>query len=140
MARILVIDDEAPLRLLLRRLLERQGHCVDEAANGAEGLRCYAAKPAALVITDIQMPVMNGLTFMLALRCVWPAAVVLAISGDVHGLTQAQMFTPHTLAKPFEPQHLLAAVQTLVATSAFLPEGRPFDPGSRGAACPRPEA
>ena len=61
MARILVVDDDKAVRLLLRASLERQGYTVVEAENVDEGLRYYRAAPADLVITDIQMPVMDGL-------------------------------------------------------------------------------
>jgi CheY-like chemotaxis protein len=53
MAMILVIDDQAPLRTLLRTVLERAGHEVTEAPNGRLGLALYREKPADLVITDI---------------------------------------------------------------------------------------
>ena len=67
-ARILVVDDDKAVRLLLRAVLERRGHSVVEAENGDEGLRYYRAAPADLVITDIQMPVMDGYETTRAIR------------------------------------------------------------------------
>ena len=61
MASILVVDDDKAVRMLLRAGLERRGHSVAEAENDAEGLQCDRAAPPALVLTDIQMPVMDGL-------------------------------------------------------------------------------
>ena len=52
MATILVIDDEAPVRTLLRTVLEQAGHEVTEASNGRLGLAAYREKPTDLVITD----------------------------------------------------------------------------------------
>ena len=123
MAQILVIDDNAALRGMLRFLLEDAGYEVVEAAHGAEGLQQYLAAPPAVVITDLEMPVMDGLQFLRVLRHEAPAATVIAISGNPQALTQAQTLTPHTLAKPFALQHMLTAVQTLVATPAPLPAG-----------------
>ena len=56
MATILVIDDQAPLRRLLRTVLERAGHEVTEAPNGRLGLAVYRERHADLVITDMLMP------------------------------------------------------------------------------------
>jgi len=67
MATILVIEDQAPLRTLLRTVLERAGHEVREAPNGRLGLAVYREKPADVVITDILMPEMNGLDMILEL-------------------------------------------------------------------------
>ncbi|MEO6111274.1 MAG: response regulator, partial [Nitrospiraceae bacterium] len=53
MATILVIDDQEPVRRLLRTVLERAGHEVTEAPNGRLGLAAYRERPADLVITDI---------------------------------------------------------------------------------------
>ena len=115
MARILVVDDDESIRFLLRAVLERQGYEVIEAENGYEGLLCYHAEPTDLVITDLEMPVMNGLQLLLALQHAVPPAVVIAISGNPHALTQARTLTPHTIAKPFEPRQVITAVQMLVA-------------------------
>src|SRR5919109_531956 len=95
-SRILVVDDDNAVRLLLRTLLERRGHSVVEAANGAEGLQHYRAAPTDLVITDIQMPVMDGLQMIKELRGDFPAAKIIAISGDRGKLTAAQTFSQCT--------------------------------------------
>jgi signal transduction histidine kinase/CheY-like chemotaxis protein len=65
---ILVVEDDATTRSMLRRLLERQGWSVAEASNGREGLdRVRAARPA-LVLLDLMMPEMDGFAFLDALR------------------------------------------------------------------------
>ena len=65
---ILVIDDDATTRSMLRRLLERQGWAVLEAANGLEGLACIEETRPALVLLDLMMPQMGGFAFLDALR------------------------------------------------------------------------
>ena len=67
MATILIIDDEEPVRVLLRSALQADGYEVVEAVNGREGLELYRRKPADLVITDILMPELNGLDMLLEL-------------------------------------------------------------------------
>lgn len=110
MRRILVVDDEQAIRGLLRDMLEPVGYEVVEAANGAEGLRRYHAVPPDLVMTDIEMPVMDGLALMLALRRACPWVKLLAMSGSGNTLQKARPLTPYTLEKPFT----LAAVQATV--------------------------
>ena len=109
-ARILVVDDEKVVRLLLRAVLERRGHSVVEAENGDEGLRYYRAAPTDLVITDIQMPVMDGLQMIKELRHAFPTAKIIAISGDRGKLAAAQTFSQCTFAKPLYMEEFLDAV------------------------------
>ena len=113
MPRILVIDDDAAMRELLRFVLEEEGYTVIEAADGAEGLQWYQADPTDLVITDLHMPGMDGLELLAALRRVVPPPALLAISGNQEALTQAKRFTPHTFAKPLPLEQVLAAVRQL---------------------------
>ncbi len=117
MARILVIDDDESIRFLLRAVLEFQGYDVIEAENGYEGLLCYQAEPADLVITDIQMPVMDGLELLMELRRTFPRAKVIAISGGRRTLEAARTFTPHTFEKPFSLEEVVDTVHELVAAS-----------------------
>jgi two-component system chemotaxis response regulator CheY len=66
--RILVIDDASLIRLYYRDALERAGFEVDEALNGVEALEKLLMAPADLLIVDVNMPQMDGLTFLRALR------------------------------------------------------------------------
>jgi len=116
-ARILVVDDDKTVRLLLRTALERRGHAVDEAENGAEGLQSYRAAPTDLVITDIQMPVMDGLQMIKELRGAFPTAKIIAISGEKGGLAAAQPLSQGTFEKPLYMAEFLDAVQKF----AFAP-------------------
>src|SRR5262245_60829573 len=115
MASILVIDDEAPIRSLLRTTLEAAGHTVTEAANGREGLALYRHQPTDLVITDIAMPELNGLDMMLALTSQFLDAKVIAISGvggETDGLVVAKLLgARRTFHKPFSMPQLLDAVR-----------------------------
>jgi len=115
MATILIIDDEEPIRALLRFALEAAGYEVTEAANGRQGLDLYRQRPTDLVITDMLMPELNGLDLLLDLTREFLDAKVIAISGageeqnvlDVAKLLGARQ----TFQKPFSVPQLLDAVR-----------------------------
>ena len=65
---VLVVDDDASARARLRTVLERHGWTVREAANGVEALERVAAARPRLILLDLTMPVMDGFTFLHALR------------------------------------------------------------------------
>ena len=81
MADVLVIDDSAHVRDFLRRALERAGHRVVEAEDGAKGVRLFRQHPADLVITDIYMPEKEGLETIREIRSGFPGARIIAITG-----------------------------------------------------------
>lgn len=66
--RVLIVEDATLVRLYYRDALERSGYVVDEAMNGLEALERLLVTPADLLIVDINMPKMDGLTFLQALR------------------------------------------------------------------------
>ena len=86
MSRILVVDDEPDQRFLLRRLLERAGHEVSEAHHGAAALQAVRESAPDLVVTDVMMPVMDGVELIRCLRGDPATAYIpiLAASGDTH--------------------------------------------------------
>ena len=114
MATILVIDDDEGLRLLLRAMLEADGHQVREAENGRRGLEEYRAQPTDLVITDILMPERDGMEVILELTREFLDARVIAMtgaSGDQNFLSVAKLLgARHILQKPFGAQELQSAV------------------------------
>ena len=115
MARILVIDDQEPIRSLLRAVLEGAGHEVLEASNGRLGLEMYREKSADLIITDIVMPEMNGLELMLEMTRNFLNFKVIAISGGLEsesGLNVAKLLgARQTFQKPLDMGKLLSAVR-----------------------------
>ncbi len=119
MACILVVEDDQFVRSLLRAVLERQGYSVIEAENGAEGLQAYQAKPTDVVITDIQMPGMDGLEMSLKLRRAFPTARILAMSGGKRALNMAKTLVQYTLEKPLCMEELLHTVQQLVSAAGI---------------------
>jgi CheY-like chemotaxis protein len=115
MARILIVEDEEHIRQVLQVALGEAGHVVEEAHNGAQGLQCYAATPADLVIMDMRMPVMDGRQLILALRHQFPNTTILAVSGEPGLLDTARaLHVQGTLQKPFTIMDLLKVVQKLL--------------------------
>lgn len=115
MLKILVIDDEAPIRMLLRTVLEKDGYEVREAADGRAGIALYRQAPADLVIADILMPELDGLDMIVELTREFLNVKVIAITG-VHGepdlLDRARLLgARHTLYKPFSLEQLLKVVR-----------------------------
>lgn len=116
MARVLVIDDDEDLRTLIKAMLERVGHRVEEAADGAEGLKAFGKSPPDLVLTDISMPGIDGHEVISALKVANKSVPVIAISGggsmpkDELLLKAAQLGAAEVIMKPFEFEQLAGAV------------------------------
>jgi len=123
MAHLLVVDDDALLREVLRFGLERVGHQVSEAVDGRSALALHQANPADLVITDIIMAGMEGLETIIELRKHFPTTKIIAISGGGMGkagdyLALASKFGAHrTVAKPFSMIKLAGLVSELLEDS-----------------------
>jgi DNA-binding NtrC family response regulator len=121
MATILVIDDEAQVRATMRRVLERYGYAVAEAANGREALKAIASTSCDLVITDINMPEMDGIEVIMALSERQPGLPIIAISGggrlpkDLLLASADMLGAVTTLAKPFDIPDLIGSVERALA-------------------------
>jgi two-component system cell cycle response regulator CpdR len=119
MARILVAEDEAPVREYVRRILESQGHEVVVVSDGAEALVKLARHPFDLLLTDISMPNMDGVELWLKVARDWPGMRVLMMSGyaaqrtRVHGIGEPSY---PILQKPFSMVDLHDAVERVLAS------------------------
>jgi two-component system, chemotaxis family, chemotaxis protein CheY len=116
---ILVVDDKAEVRQLLKTALEDAGYVVATAANGAEALARQRQSPAQVVITDLFMPDIDGFETIQALRASFPATRIVAISGDSertrHEYLQAAQLigVDATLRKPISIDALLQTLESL---------------------------
>ena len=116
--KILLIDDDDPMRRIMAHTLELGGHCVRQARDGREGLEQLDQGRFDLVITDISMPEMDGLEVLAEARRRGYDGKVLAMSGGVMGLqpnlhVARLMGAQATLSKPFSPEELETAIQQL---------------------------
>jgi CheY-like chemotaxis protein len=121
MALILVIDDSSVIRCLMRAALTDAGHTVIEAADGQAGLALFHSRRPHLVITDLVMPVKDGIETIREIRKCDPETPILAISEALDSveylyLNAAKKLGAHvTLSKPFSPADLQRAVDSLLA-------------------------
>lgn len=118
--RILVIDDDIPVRTAIRVVLEREGYVVDEAGNGREAMERVRAQRPQLILCDIFMPRQDGFDTIRALRREVPRVPIVAISGggSVAG-TDALRMARHlgaadVLHKPLHHAGLLGVIQHLL--------------------------
>lgn len=91
MEHILIVDDEENARIGLKKLLALEGFRVEAVANGYEALEYLREEPVDLVITDINMPEMNGLVFLRELNRSYPAVNVIMVTayGGVESYLEA---------------------------------------------------
>ena len=114
--RVLVVDDDGDIRLLLRELLERAGYTVDEAGDGKTALRQLFANAPALVILDVTMPDMDGYQTLERIRDLSevPVLMLTARTQELEKVRGLSAGADDYVAKPFGRQELLARVQALL--------------------------
>jgi len=115
MATLLVVDDDATVLKLVVAVLEGRGHTVLPAVNGLEALMVYSSYRARidLVVTDFDMPQMDGGELISRIRAQDPEKKILLMSGRAAGELYGVENCP-TLSKPFLPNRLLAVVDWLL--------------------------
>jgi two-component system, NarL family, capsular synthesis sensor histidine kinase RcsC len=118
MRTVLVIDDEAPLRGVLRDMLSACGYDADVAEDGIAGLARFQARRYDAVITDLVMPGMNGLEVAAALRGIDPGVRIILLTGSAPALTagRARESGVTLLHKPIALRDLKAAVDAVCAS------------------------
>lgn len=120
MATILVTDDEALIRLTIRKMLEKEGHRVLEACDGKQAEAVTAEVKIDLLITDIIMPEQEGIETIMAIRKTQSELPILAMSGggrnaNLDYLVTAELLGANaTLCKPFGKDALIQAVNALL--------------------------
>src|SRR5882724_3900076 len=111
--RTLLVEDEANMVRTLAKILERRGYVVDAAANGEEALQRLSAANYDLVITDLNMPVMDGMQLLreMKARQLHPATIVLTGHGTIQSAVEAmKLGAGDYLIKPCHPDELLVVV------------------------------
>jgi len=120
MIEILVVDDDALMRGLIAEWLGEAGYRVRQAETGTAALQMLRSRPAGLLITDMDMPGRDGAQTLGEARRMLPGLAVIVISGGTRNgrqdwaATARELGAAKTLAKPFEKQDLLAAVEQTV--------------------------
>jgi phosphate regulon transcriptional regulator PhoB len=126
--KILVVEDEADIRELLRYSLVQEGYTVEEAADGAEALDRVTRRAPDLVMLDLMLPRMSGLELCRRLRsnpetARLPVIVVTAKSAEVDRVLGLEMGADDYVVKPFSPREVVARVKALLrrASAALEP-------------------
>lgn len=124
MAHILIIDDEDMVRMVLKQSLEKAGHAVTEASNGAKGIKALHDGNFDLIITDIVMPEKEGVETIAEIRASEPDLPIIAVSGggrigpENYLDAARKLGANHAFAKPFDRAELLGAVDQCLSAAA----------------------
>jgi CheY-like chemotaxis protein len=115
MARILVVDDEPSIRMLMRTILQSEGHSITTASNGREALEMVIANVPDLIVLDLMMPEMDGWHLLeeLHIRGLRRHTRVVIVSGhyDPQGISEERRaHAHHDHPKPFDPASLIELV------------------------------
>jgi len=118
--RVLIIDDDEQIRVLLQQMMEWAGYDVQVAENGKVAMQMQSEKPADLVITDLIMPEQEGLETISWLKKEYAGIKIIAISGG--GRIGPEAYLPAALelgadkvfSKPFDVQEVVTSVNELL--------------------------
>jgi len=113
--KVLVVDDNADLRAIIRRLLEKHGFCVTEAASGRRAIEQLDEDLPDVVLLDVMMPEMSGFEVLDRIRgsartAKLPVVMVTAKNEDDDVLTGYQTGADYYLTKPYTPDHLIYSI------------------------------
>lgn len=116
MYRILVVDDEEMIRSLIRKYAEFEGHTVSEAANGMEALNKFKNGDYQLVIMDIMMPVLDGLSACREIRKTSDVPIILlsARGEEYDRIGGFQLGVDDYVVKPFSPKELMLRIDAIM--------------------------
>ncbi|XGV96984.1 MAG: response regulator transcription factor [Leptolyngbya sp. BL-A-14] len=122
MKKVLVVDDDATLRMALTRYLEKRGYLTQDVASGLEALELFEQDPPDLIVSDVMMPEMDGFEFCRRLRSIRSGQLVpfifLSSKGEVEDRVQGHSIgADDYLIKPFEPRELLAKIEAQLERS-----------------------
>lgn len=117
---ILIVDDDDMMRSFVKELLTINKFKITEADNGKSGLKAFLENTPDLVITDIIMPEMEGISFIKELRSHDKSIPIIAMTGNVHGRMEefldisAKLGADEILRKPIKSQDFLEAINKLL--------------------------
>jgi len=119
MPRIMIVDDVSSIRQIVSKVFQDVGYQVTEAARGDEALDLAKLKRVHLVITDVEMPGMNGLELIKALRALksyqtTPILILARDASDVNIKKAETLGASGFIEKPFTPERLLSVVNQVL--------------------------
>jgi len=128
-AEVLIVDDDPRVRDVLHEVFLAGGYKCQLAANGREGLETFGAARPPLTVTDINMPVMDGLTFLKHVHAVDPDAAILVLTGvgDVRTAVESLKYGAYDfILKPVNMQELLIAADRALERRQLVVERREY--------------
>ena len=135
--KVMVIDDEEPIRRILKRFFHRAGFEVSTAEDGRAALERIRKDPPALILLDVHMPSFDGLKFLRALRAFAPGLPVIMVTGEVDEDLARKTFdlgAVDYVVKPLDLAYLETTVQAVLAAAPGpeTPPGPPSFPCRHG--------
>jgi len=125
-ARVLIVEDEQTDRVFLGNIVEGMGHEVYFASDGEQAFKTYMKRSIDVVVTDLLMPNVDGMEFIVALKTLFPNAPIIAVSGQGPELLAAaeNKGASVALGKPVDPQELLGAIEKVAPARSLPPTPR----------------
>ncbi len=126
MAKILIADDERTVLLLIQRLLNANGYETAEAANGLAALELFQTQFFDLIITDLRMPRMDGMTFLHEVNKLEPTIPIIILTAYTPTENADEIMKNCTsvyMAKPFKADDLLNTVRCMLGTGTNIGKG-----------------
>lgn len=120
MARILVVDDEPDVRLFIERALKADGHEVTSTFDGYAAINALRERPFDILLTDIAMPGMDGISLSLQAERDFPLMKILLMTGYAHERQRAHNLDElvhEVMTKPFDLETLRTRINAMVTSS-----------------------
>ena len=140
--KVLVVDDEAAIRALIAKIVQRAGFDVDTARDGAEAIEKLSDGSYSVLVIDLMMPVMDGYDVVRHIRAagIHNLAIIVITAGDTAAIRRLDPGVVHSvLRKPFDIDVLgdliVAAAQSMQAENAGEKKGKILDFPTSGEAC-----
>jgi CheY-like chemotaxis protein len=116
--KILIVDDDPGIAHIIQVMLEGEGYTVEVAKDGNEGYSLFLLFHPDLVLTDIQMPLKNGIELMMSIRLQNPAVKTIYMSGDLRRFQrlleeESKRYQIRLLSKPFSKGELMKSLLEL---------------------------
>ena len=130
--KILIVEDEANIRELLRLYLEREGYTVIEAENGVEGIKKWKSEKPDMLLLDVMMPKKNGIDTLKELRQTHQTPVIMltARGSELDRVLGLELGADDYLPKPFNDRELVARIRAILRRSHWSEQQQTTEAGS----------
>ena len=123
--RVLIVDDELPIRMLLARMVKSWGYAVTHCESAVEAMNVMAGEPADILLCDVAMPEYDGVRLAAEVHAQWPHTAVIMCTGrqDSHTVqTSRRAGAVAYVTKPFNPYLLREALDDAFRSGRTVPQ------------------